>query len=103
MRKHTPRQQPTTTPSYTPLIETVTTHKRLDAMTHDEGRAWLQGLRERLQHKMQRERDCLDRRAAQRTHTSTDEAYENDQRLEAELLSLIVSLEQGLTEREGNI
>ena len=92
-----------TTPSYTSLAGTITTQKRLEEMTHEEGRIWLQGLRERLQHKMQRERDYLDRRAARGTHTPTDEAYEHDQLLEAELLALLVSVEQGLKEQEGNV
>ncbi len=88
------------TPYYTPLVGTVTTHKHFDEMTHEEGRVWLQGLRERLQRKMQRERDYLDRRAGQGTHTPTDEAYEQDQVLEAEILALLARLEHGLTESE---
>jgi len=78
-RPSTPKQPPTT-PYYTPLVGAVTTHKRLDEMTTSEGRLWLQGLRDRLQQKMQRERDSLNRRVARGTHTPTDEAYENDQR-----------------------
>ena len=101
--RRTASARATTTPHYTPLVGTVTTQKRLDEMTHDEGRAWLQGLRERLQGKMQREHDYLDRRAARGTHTPTDEAYEHDQRLEAELLALLDGLEQGLREQEDNV
>ena len=98
-RKRTASTRPTT-PYYTPLVETITTHKRFEEMIHEEGRVWLQGLRERLQRKMQRERDYLDRRARGGTHTPTDEAYEHDQLLEAEILALLVGLEQGLTESE---
>lgn len=98
-RSLTPKWQ-TTTPYYTPLVGAVTTHKRLDEMTNSEGRLWLQGLRDRLQQKMRRERDYLDRRAARGTHTPTDDAYEHDQQLEAELFALLEGLERGLTESE---
>jgi len=47
---------------------------------------------------MQRERAYLDRRAARGTHTPTDDAYEADQILEAELLAILDELAQGLTE-----
>ena len=100
MRKRT-RKQPTT-PSYTPLTGAVTTLKRLDDMTPAEGRIWIQGVRERLQQKMQRERAYLDRRAARGVSTPTDEAYENDQRLEAELLALLEGLERSFAEQESN-
>ena len=102
MRKRTSGKQPTT-PSYTPPVGTFTTHKRFDEMTKGEGQVWLQGLRERLEHKMQRERDYLDRRAARGMHTPTDEAYKQDQQLEAELVALLAGLEQGLKEQEGTI
>ncbi len=99
-RRRVSSKQPPITPYYTPLVGAVTTHKRLDEMTSSEGCLWLQGLRGRLQQKMQREREYLDRRAARGTHTPTDEAYENDQRLEAELLALLEGLERGLAESE---
>ncbi len=99
-RRAATKQQPIT-PYYTPLVGAVTTHKRLDEMTTSEGRLWVQGLRDRLQQKMQRERDYLNRRAARGTHTPTDEAYEHDQRLEAELMALLEGLERGLAEQEG--
>jgi len=102
MRKKRPASVQPTTPYYTPLIGAVTTHKRLDEMTPSEGRIWIQGVRERLQQKVQRERAYLDRRAAHGVHTPTDEAYENDQRLEAELLALLEGLERGFAEQERN-
>ena len=58
-RRAATSKQPPTTPYSTPLMGVVTTHKRLDEMTTSEGRLWLQGLRDRLQQKMQRERDYL--------------------------------------------
>lgn len=67
-------------------------HKPLDKMTADEGLDWLIGMKERLERKQQRERDYLDRRASRGTHTPTDEAYAQDQVLEAELLTLLDGL-----------
>ena len=65
-------------------------------MSLEEMRVWIQHTRDRLQHKMQRERAYLDRRAAQRTHTPTDDAYEADVLLESELLVLLDELEASL-------
>jgi hypothetical protein len=70
----------------------LTYHKPLENMTHEEGIAWLIGMRERLSRKQQREQNYLSRRAARGTHTPTDEAYEQDQVLEAELLMLLDGL-----------
>lgn len=75
---------------------TLTYHKPFADMTPDEARTWIAGLRDRLLSKMHRERAYLDRRAARGTHTQTDDAYEQDQRLEPELLGLLNALEQGL-------
>jgi hypothetical protein len=58
-------------------------------MDDDEARRWLAGVRARLVQKMARERAYLDRRATRGMHTPTDEAYEADQLLEAELLALL--------------
>lgn len=66
----------------------------LAQMDEDEGKRWLAGMRTRLAQKMVRERAYLDRRAARRTHTPTDEVYEADQLLEAELLALLDELMQ---------
>ena len=74
----------------------LTYHKPLIDMTQDEARAWVQDLRVRLTSKMQRERAYLDRRAARGTHTPTDDVYEADQGLEAELISMLEQIEQDL-------
>jgi hypothetical protein len=74
----------------------LSTRPPLAAMTPDEARAWLGSLRERLQQKMGRERAYLDRRAGRGTHTPTDDAYEDDQQLEAELLDLLNECAQSL-------
>lgn len=63
-------------------------------MTPDELRAWIGSTRAALQHKMARERAYLDRRAARGTYTPTDEAYEADQLLEADLLAMLKEFEQ---------
>ena len=65
-------------------------------MSLDEVQAWIQQTRERLRQKMRRERAYLDRRAVQARHTPTDEVFEADQLLEADLLRLLDELEQGL-------
>lgn len=73
--------------------------KPLRDMTPVEIRAWLQQTRDALQRKMQRERAYLDRRAARGTYTPTDEAYEQDQVLEADLLALLDEMEQSLPQK----
>ncbi len=69
-------------------------HKPLKDMTPDEVSVWVQGIRERLERKMQRERAYLDRRASRGVRTPTDEAYEYDLLLEAELITLLDELAQ---------
>ena len=66
----------------------------LNAMTPDELRTWIGSTRAALQKKMARERAYLDRRALRGTHTPTDEAYEADQLLEADLLDMLSELER---------
>ena len=73
---------------------------KLDAMTPDELRAWIQRTRALLRTKKQRERSYLDRRAARGTHTPTDDAYEADQLLEADLLAVLDEMECALHARE---
>ncbi|HLI07057.1 MAG TPA: hypothetical protein VKV40_10870 [Ktedonobacteraceae bacterium] len=70
----------------------------LKQMAPDEVRAWLEQTREALQRKMRRERDYLDRRARRGVRTPTDEAYEHDQALEADLLRLLDEIEETLGE-----
>ncbi len=71
---------------------------KLDDMSFDEVLAWIQDTRAKLQAKMQRERNYLDRRAARGTHTPTDDAYEADQVLEADLLVMLDEMESKLQE-----
>jgi hypothetical protein len=66
--------------------------KSLDSMTLEESISWLSGMKDRLAAKQQRERRYLDRRADRGTHTPTDDAYEQDQVLESELLALLDGL-----------
>jgi len=73
-------------------VGSLSYHKYLDTMTTEEGVAWLMGMKERLSSKQQRERRYLDRRADRGTHTPTDDAYEQDQVLESELLALLDGL-----------
>ncbi len=66
----------------------------IDAMTPDELRAWNGSTRAALQKKMARERAYLDYRARRGTSTPTDEAYEADQLLEADLLDMLDEFER---------
>jgi hypothetical protein len=70
------------------------TRPAIDAMTPDELRAWIGSTRAALQKKRARERAYLDRRAVRGTHTPTDEAYELDQVLEADLLDMLDEFER---------
>jgi hypothetical protein len=72
-----------------PGTGSITVQKSIADMSADELRAWLEGLKCRLEAKRRRERAYLDRRAAHGRHTPTDDAYEEDQGLEAELLALL--------------
>ena len=72
--------------------------KPLSAIAPEEQRSWIGATRTALVRKMQRERAYLDRRAARGTSTPTDEAYEADQILEADLLALLDELAQTLGE-----
>ena len=76
----------------------MATRQPLRQMTPAQVRLWLHTTREQLGRKMQSERAYLDRRAARQVHTPTDEAYEADQVLEADLLALLDEIEQGLIE-----
>jgi hypothetical protein len=65
-------------------------------MTPEDIRQWIQATRLALQRKMQREQAYLTHRARRGLRTPTDEAYEADQELEADLLCLLDELEQHL-------
>jgi hypothetical protein len=71
----------------------------INQMTSGEVRSWIVETREKLLRKMQRERTYLDRRVARGAQTPTDEAYEADQLLEADLLALLDEMEQSLEVR----
>jgi hypothetical protein len=68
----------------------------LSRMSLEEVRAWVQQTRAALLRKMQRERAYLQQRARRGVWTATDEAYEADQELEADLLALLDEMEQSL-------
>ncbi len=72
---------------------TATPRKPLSEMTPDEIHAWIRVTRTALQKKMQRERAYLTRRAQRGLSTATDEAYEQDQLLEADLLVMLDEME----------
>jgi len=66
-------------------------------MSVDEIQVWLKQTREYLQQKMQREQAYLDRRGAQGIRTPTDEVYQRDLELEADLLRFLDELEQNVS------
>ncbi|HEY4385865.1 MAG TPA: hypothetical protein VGN34_15520, partial [Ktedonobacteraceae bacterium] len=66
--------------------------KHIEDMDPQEACQYLEDLRVRLLAKQQRERAYLGRRAARGTHTPTDDAYEQDQVLEDELLEVLERL-----------
>jgi hypothetical protein len=81
------------TPAGTPYyIPSKPPRRRIEDMTPQEAVQHLDNLRTRLLAKQRRERAYLDRRAARGTHTPTDDAYEDDQVLEDELLEVIERL-----------
>jgi hypothetical protein len=58
-------------------------------MSDEQLVTWIQATRAALRLKMQREHNYLERRAARGIHTLTDDAYEHDQVVEADLLALL--------------
>lgn len=74
-------------PVYTPPARPQ--HAPFGTMSFEEMQAWLHGTIVKLERKKKREKDYLDRRAARGTHTPTDNAYEDDQVLETELLEFL--------------
>jgi hypothetical protein len=75
---------------------TATRRTPLNGMAPDEIRAWIRATRSALRQKKQRERAYLDRRAQRGTCTPTDEVYEQDQLLEADLLAMLDEMETNL-------
>lgn len=70
--------------------------KPLGEMTEQESIEWVRELQERLRKKQARERAYLDRRKSRGVHTPTDDAYEEDQELENDLLEVLIALEKGV-------
>lgn len=70
--------------------------KPFDQMTPAEIREWISRTREALTRKMQREQDYLRYRKKRGRRTPTDEAYEQDQILEADILAMLDEMEQSL-------
>lgn len=98
MNRHTPHRR-ASTPSTTPAPSRRTP---INAMSPDELHAWIQATRAKLAAKKQRERDYLDHRARRGTHTPTDEAYEADQVLLADLLAMLDEMAAFLTTPGGD-
>ena len=70
----------------------------LAQMAPDELRIWLQHTQAALKQKMQRERSYLDRRATRGVYTVTDDAYKQEQLLEADLLALLDGIAASMAE-----
>ena len=79
------------------------TRPPINEMTTEAVRAWIQTTRAALQKKMERERAYLDRRAKRGIFTSTDEAYEADQVLEADLLRMLHEMEMTLQQQGSRV
>jgi hypothetical protein len=73
----------------------------LNEMTPGELRAWIGSTRAALERKKARERAYLDRRALRGTYTPTDEDYEADQLLEADLLDMLTEFERHVAHMES--
>jgi hypothetical protein len=74
----------------------------ISEMSYEELAAWIRTTRVALQKKLARERAYLDRRAARGTRTPTDDAYEQDQVLEADLISLLDEIAASLAQEGRN-
>ena len=89
------------TPPVTPPSVPLVTRKALVDMDRNEAIAYTEQLIARLRKKQARERAYLDRRTKRGTHTPTDEAYEDDQLLEEELVAVLEEMLSGLKEGQG--
>lgn len=74
----------------------ATPHQPFNQMTPDEVRTWIHATRRALEQKQARERAYLDRRARRGIHTPIDDAYEQDQLLLADLLTMLDEMEVNL-------
>ena len=74
----------------------------ISEMSSEELVAWIRTTRAALQQKLARERAYRDRRAARGTHTPTDDAYEQDQVLEVDLIALLDEMAASLAQQGRN-
>ncbi|HVB20571.1 MAG TPA: hypothetical protein VNG51_01315 [Ktedonobacteraceae bacterium] len=72
-----------------------------DDMTPQDMRDWLRVKHAWLARKIARERAYLDRRARRGTFTPTDEAYEDDQQQERDLLAFLAEMQQAVVRAGG--
>jgi hypothetical protein len=80
----------------TDLPPTASHRPPLCEMSPEEVGAWIQATRRALEQKKARERVYLDPRADRGIHTPTDDAFEQDQRLEADLRAMLDEMEASL-------
>ena len=67
-------------------------------MSEEELHTWIHTTRAARHKKLVRERNYLDRRISRGTHTPTDDAYEVDQKLLADLIALLDEMEVSISE-----
>lgn len=95
-RRTAPRTNTWPAAQRTPGTPATGARTPFNQMTPDEFCAWIHETRRTLKHKQARERAYLDRRADLGMQTLTDEAYEQDQRLLADLLVMLDEMERTL-------
>ena len=95
-RRTAPRTNTRSAAQRTPGTPGTVARTPLNQMTPDELCTWIHATRHALKHKQARVCAYLDRRADQRTHTPTDDVYEQDQRLLADLLAMLDEMERTL-------
>ena len=91
--KYKPQPKQYYIPSRQVTQGTVPSTVNFDDMNAEQVSAFIAHKRAWLTKKMKREKAYVDRRTARGTHTPTDEAYEDDQREEAELLAMLDAIE----------
>ncbi|HEY6410646.1 MAG TPA: hypothetical protein VIY29_24605 [Ktedonobacteraceae bacterium] len=95
-RRTTARTRTRTATQRAPSTPATQPRKPLNRMTPDEVCAWIHATRRALEQKHARERAYLDRRADHGIHTPTDDVYEQDQQLLADLLAMLNEMESSL-------
>lgn len=71
----------------------MTRQVTFSSLSWQEKRDWIRTHRTALQRKMQREQAYLERRARRGVRTPTDDAYEADRQLEADMVALLDEME----------